>query len=56
MLDVNAQNIALAGAPQGHFDVADAVDAVGSHPGERHIRSHGPLDHGKWCFLATFRE
>lgn len=32
MLGANTQDIALSGTPQGHFDVPDAVDAVGSHP------------------------
>ena len=36
---IHAQHIALAGAPQRHLDLADAIDAVRRDEGERHLRA-----------------
>jgi len=46
MIGVDAKNIALANAPQGRFDIADAIDAVGCNPTERRVAGDGARDHG----------
>ena len=45
MSAVDAEHVALAGPPQRRLDLAHAVDAVGRHPGERHLGRDRPLDH-----------
>jgi hypothetical protein len=42
---VHAEHVALAGAPEGSLDVADAVDRVPGYPAKGHPRRDGPLDH-----------
>lgn len=37
MLCADPRHISLAGTPQRHFDIADPMDAVGGHPGKRHL-------------------
>jgi hypothetical protein len=39
--------IALAGAPQGHFDIADAVNAVGRDPTKRNNCATRSMDHSQ---------
>ena len=41
----DTQNIALAGAAQRHFNVADAIDAVSGDVGEWNPGRNGALDH-----------
>jgi hypothetical protein len=45
MAGIDTEHIALAGAPQHHLDMADAIDAVGGNPGERHACRNCALDH-----------
>jgi hypothetical protein len=45
VLGAHAEHIALAGAAQARLDLADAVNAVACHPGERHVCGDSPLDH-----------
>lgn len=47
MLTGDAEHVALVGSPQRHLDLAHAIDAVGRHPGKRHLCLDGPLDHGE---------
>jgi hypothetical protein len=47
MIGAHAQHISLAGTAQRHFDVTDAMNAVGSHPGEGDISQQRTLDHGQ---------
>lgn len=47
MIGVHAQHIVLGGTFERHFDITDAVDAVGRHPGKEHVRSNRPLDHAE---------
>src|SRR5450759_1810091 len=42
---VDAEHIALAGTPQGHLNIADAVNAVGCDPAKRHICGERLADH-----------
>jgi hypothetical protein len=46
VIGLHAEHIALAGAPQRHFDIADAIDAVGGDEGEWNSGRDGALDHG----------
>ena len=41
----DAEHIALAGTPQGHLDIADAVNAVGCDPAKRNICGERLADH-----------
>jgi hypothetical protein len=45
MRGVHTKHVALAGAPEGDFDLADAIDAVTRDPAEGHVRGDGPLNH-----------
>ncbi len=45
LIAFHAEHVALAGAPQRHFDIADAVDRIGGDEGERNFRGNGALDH-----------
>ena len=45
MRAAHAQHITFGLPAQHHLDLANPVHAVGRHPGERHIRSDGSLDH-----------
>jgi hypothetical protein len=45
VIGANAQHISLSGASQHSFEGADTVDAVGRHPGERHLCRQRLLDH-----------
>ena len=46
MLGTDTENISLTGAAQGHFDVPDTINTIGSHPGKRNALCQRPLDHG----------
>jgi hypothetical protein len=41
----DAEHIAVAGMPQGHLDIADAVNAVGCDPAKRNIDGERVADH-----------
>ena len=41
----DAAHIALAGMPQGHLDIADAVNTVGCDPAKRNICGERLADH-----------
>ena len=43
----HAENVALAGAPKAHLDVANPIDHVCRHPGEGNIGGDRTLDHLK---------
>ena len=47
VVGVDAEHVALAGASQGRFDVTDAIDAIGRHPGEGYVGTDGALDHAQ---------
>jgi hypothetical protein len=47
LIAFDAEHIALAGAAQRHFDIADAIDAVGGDEGEWNPRRDGALDYGE---------
>ena len=45
MVGVDPEHVAFAGAAQRLLDIADAVNTVGRHPGERDNRHDRPLNH-----------
>ena len=45
MIGVDAEHIAFAGLAQVALDIADAIDAIGRNPAERHASRKGALDH-----------
>lgn len=45
MPGTDTENISLSGTTQGHFDVPDTINAIGSHPGKRNTLCQRPLYH-----------
>ena len=45
MVGIDAEHVALAGSPQGHFDGTNPIDAIGCDPAERHFCGNRALDH-----------
>lgn len=43
MIGIHTQNVAPTRPAQSHFQFPDAIDAVASHPSERHIGRRQPL-------------
>ena len=53
MVGVHTQHIAFGCAFERHLDVSHAINAVGCHPGKRHVLSNRPLDHrARQCWLG----
>src|SRR5215211_5726428 len=45
VIAVDPEHIAFAGPAQSHLDLTHPIDTVADHPGKRHSRCDGPLDH-----------